>query len=207
MMSVAAVSSSKRPPKATALRVPKSMPEHPTYAVMVKDAITQLKERSGSSKSAILKYITQHYKLGDNVTMINVHLKRALARGVAKGELKQVSGIGATGSFKVDADYKKLKKTAAPTVKKPVAKKATSEPIAPKKAPAPKPKIEKKLKTPKKEVVKKKVVKKEVVRKEVVRKEVVRKEAAQKAKPTRNTTGSSSRKTVKSVKKSTASRV
>ncbi|KAK6732396.1 hypothetical protein RB195_016652 [Necator americanus] len=134
-------------PKARAPRKPRTAPEHPTYAIMINEAITQLKGKSGSSGPTILKYITQHYKLGDNVTMINGNLKRALTRGVAKGELKQLGGTGGTPSFKVVSD-RAQKKTATPRVKKPVAKNATDEPKVGKKAVATKPNAEEKAKSP-----------------------------------------------------------
>ncbi|CAJ0597458.1 unnamed protein product [Cylicocyclus nassatus] len=149
-MSAAAVSSRKAAPrtkvapKTKAAGAPKPAPAHPTYAVMVADAIEQLKERSGSSKTAILKYMTQHYNLGDNVTMINVHVKRAITRGLAKGELQQVTGMGATGSFKL-ASSNKQKNPVSPKEKKPIAKKITDQLKAPKKM-AIKPAVEKKLK-------------------------------------------------------------
>lgn len=39
---------------------------HPAYADMIKKAITELKEKKGSSRAAILKYILRHYNLGEN---------------------------------------------------------------------------------------------------------------------------------------------
>lgn len=40
-------------------------PSHPPYAAMIKKAITELKEKKGSSKSAILKYISKSYGIPD----------------------------------------------------------------------------------------------------------------------------------------------
>ncbi|KAK6047966.1 linker histone H1 and H5 family protein [Cooperia oncophora] len=117
---------------------------HPPYSEMVHKAIAELKDRSGSSKAAILRYLVQNYQLGDNVNKINTNIRLALKKGVEKGELKQVTGTGATGSFKLGE-----KKAAAPKVKKPVAKRADKEaaPAAVKKekAAAPKKKVEKKV--------------------------------------------------------------
>ena len=116
---------------------------HPKYSEMIAAAIGALKERGGSSRQAIKKYIEANYKVGDSV---NTHLKLALKRSVASGALIQVKGIGASGSFKLAAKPKvvKKKKTAA---KKPAAKKA-----APKKKPAKKSAAKKSAKkaTPKK---------------------------------------------------------
>ncbi|PIO57971.1 linker histone H1 and H5 family protein, partial [Teladorsagia circumcincta] len=41
---------------------------HPPYSQMVQQAIAELKDRSGSSKAAILRYLVQNYQLGDNVS-------------------------------------------------------------------------------------------------------------------------------------------
>nr|CDJ85474.1 Histone H1 H5 domain containing protein [Haemonchus contortus] len=92
---------------------------HPPYTKMVQKAIAELNEKSGSSKSAIVRYLIQNYQLGDNVSKINTNIRRALKKGVEKGELKQVTGNGAVGSFTLG-----VKKAAAPRVRKPVAKKA-----------------------------------------------------------------------------------
>lgn len=106
--------------------------EHPKYSEMIAAAITSLKERNGSSRQAILKYVTSNYKVGDNA---NSHLKMALKRGVAKGDLSQPKGVGASGSFKLVKKAAEPKKKAAPK-KKPAAKKPATKKAAPKKKPA-----------------------------------------------------------------------
>ncbi|KAI1731351.1 linker histone h1 and h5 family domain-containing protein [Ditylenchus destructor] len=78
-----------------------SVASHPTYVDMIKEAITELDDRTGSSKAAILKYVVQKFQVGSNMTMINSHLRLALKRGVATGVLKQTKGIGASGSFRI----------------------------------------------------------------------------------------------------------
>merc|ERR1712018_483212 len=93
----------------------KKAPEHPKYSDMIAAAIGGLKERTGSSRMAILKHIQANYKVGDSA---NTHIKMALKRGVASGALVQVKGTGASGSFKL------AKKAAEPKKKKPAAKKA-----------------------------------------------------------------------------------
>ena len=124
--------------------------DHPKYIDMIKAAIAALKERSGSSRQAIVKYIKANYKVGDNA---DVHVKLALKRGVASGDLSQPKGTGASGSFKVVKKAEPKKKPAAkkPAAKKPAAKKtpkkAAKKPAA--KKPAAK-KPAKKGKTPKK---------------------------------------------------------
>ena len=49
---------------------PKKPATHPKYSEMIAAALGALKERSGSSRQAILKYIQANYKLGDNVTCL-----------------------------------------------------------------------------------------------------------------------------------------
>ena len=134
----------KKAPKAKKAAKPA---EHPKFSVMIAAAIGALKERSGSSRQAILKYIKANYKVGEHA---DSHLKLALKRGVAAGALKHTKGTGASGSFKVGekakpAVAKKAKKPKSP--KKPAAKKATK---SPKKAAAKKPKAAAKKATPKK---------------------------------------------------------
>lgn len=150
------------------VRKPKAVADHPKYADMISAAIGSLKERSGSSRQAILKYVQANYKVGDGAS---THVKLALKRGVAGGHLKQVKGSGASGSFKLPDKPKKpkLKKSAA---KKPVAKKA--------KKPAVK-KAKKKV-TPKKKKVVKKVAKKPAAKKVAAKKPAAKKPAAKKAK-------------------------
>merc|ERR1711885_118143 len=111
---------------------------HPKYSVMIAAAITALKDRTGSSRQAILKYICANYKV--DAAKAAVQVRMALKRGVAKGALKmaRASGKGA-GSFKVvkaekPKKVKKAKKPKAKKVKKaakkPAAKKAAKKPAA-----------------------------------------------------------------------------
>jgi len=109
---VAKKRASGKPKKATG--------DHPKYSAMIKDALTALKERGGSSRQAILKYIVKHYKLGGEEKIINSHLKLALRAGVKNHTLKQSKGSGAAGSFRIGE--KKTEKK--PKAKKPKAVKA-----------------------------------------------------------------------------------
>lgn len=120
---------------------PKKPADHPKYIDMITAAIAALKERTGSSRQAIVKYIKANYKVGDNC---DVHVKMALKRGVASGALAQPKGTGASGSFKV---VKKAEPKKKPAGKKPAAKKPAKKPAA--KKPAAK-KAAKKSTTPKK---------------------------------------------------------
>merc|ERR1712053_6942 len=115
---------------------PKAPAAHPKYSVMIAAAITALKDRTGSSRQAILKYICANYKV--DAAKAAVQIRLALKRGVAKGALKmaRASGKGA-GCYKVVKveKPKKAKKPAKKAAKKPAAKKAAKKPAAKKAAP------------------------------------------------------------------------
>ena len=130
---------------------PKKPADHPKYIEMIVAAITALKERNGSSRQAIVKYISANYKVGDNA---NVHIKMALKRGVTGGALSQPKGTGASGSFKV-VKKTEPKKKAAPK-KKPAAKKPAAKKPAKKSTPKKKPAAKKTKSTPKKKTAAKK---------------------------------------------------
>lgn len=105
--------------KKKAVRKPRAPASHPPYNEMVVAAITALKERNGSSRQKIIKYIRDHYTVSEG---FETHVKLALKRGVTKGTLSQTKGTGASGSFKV------VKKETKPAAKKPAAKKAPAKP-------------------------------------------------------------------------------
>ncbi len=132
---------------------PKKPSNHPKYCDMIKEAISNLKERGGSSRQAILKYIVKHFNVGKDEKVVNQHLKMALRAGAKNGSLKQAKGTGASGSFRLGET--KVKKEKKPSKnKKPKIKK-------PKKAKTPKKADEKKkkAKSPKKKVAKPKKAK------------------------------------------------
>ena len=120
-------------PETTKKTATKKPADHPTFAVMIAAAIAELKERKGSSRQAIEKYIAANYKVGPKYTG---PMKQALKKGVEKGTLVQTKGVGASGSFKI-AKPEPEKKAA---VKKPAAKKTTTKKVTKKtptkKAPA-----------------------------------------------------------------------
>merc|ERR1719412_1755835 len=96
---------------------------HPKYEEMIIVAITELKSRSGSSKSAILKVLKEKYNLGDNETRIATSVKMALKRGMEKGVFKMAKEEG-----KGSQSYK-LGEKANDVLKKPKAKaKAKAKP-------------------------------------------------------------------------------
>lgn len=74
---------------------------HPTYLTMIKDAVLALNANKGVSKPALLKYLAQHYQLGENLPKINSHLCLALRKALKDGFIEQTKGHGASGSFKL----------------------------------------------------------------------------------------------------------
>ena len=154
---------------------PKKAADHPKYIDMIVAAITALKERNGSSRQAIVKYVKANYKVGDNA---EAQIKLTLKRNVVNGNLVQVKGVGASGSFKV------AKKAPAKDSKKKVpAKKPASKKPAPKKAKKPAAKktpIKAKKSTPKKKAAKPKKATKKPAAKKVTKKVVPKKKVAKK---------------------------
>lgn len=93
----------KKIAKAKAPKVAHAKPAgtHPPYNIMIVNAISHLKDRKGSSKVAILRYITSNYNVGDEEKKVNANIKKSLNRLVTSGELTQVKGQGASGSFRL----------------------------------------------------------------------------------------------------------
>ncbi|XP_060553365.1 histone H1-delta-like [Ruditapes philippinarum] len=154
---------------------------HPKYSQMINESIAALKERNGSSRQAILKYIMANYSVLPDEKLVNNHIKMSIRAGIKSGKLKQIKGSGACGSYKLGdkgtekPSKPKAEKAASPTkkasltkVKKPKAsskkskaqsKKAVSGKASPKTSPqkakaSPK-KTTKKTKSPKKTKAKK----------------------------------------------------
>ena len=157
---------------------PKKPADHPPYGDMIKAAIVALKERGGSSRQAIEKYIKANYKVGE----VGPHLKMALRRGVASGKFVHTKGVGASGSFKVPKEEKKAPKKSAKKPekkpKKPAAKKAAKKPVA-KKPAAKKPAAKKK---PAKKSAAKKPSKKSTPKKTASKKPAAQKATGKKTK-------------------------
>merc|ERR1712018_225324 len=147
---------------AAAPKANKAPAAHTKYSVMIAAAITALKDRTGSSRAAILKHVVANNKVDAAKAATQVRL--ALKRGVAKGALKMASAKGKNaGSYKLvkvekpkkkkvvkkkaakkPAAKKFAKKPAAKKAKKPAAKKAAKKPAAKKAAPKKKPAAKKK---------------------------------------------------------------
>lgn len=144
----------------------KKVANHQTYAAMIASALTALKDRKGSSKIAIEKYIRANCVVGGataNEARGAIALKLALKRGVESGALVQVKGQGASGSFKLGKIAKPIVKKAAvkKVVQKVAVKKVAAKKPAVKKAPMPSGKPKKAMaKKVAKKVAKKPVAKK-----------------------------------------------
>merc|ERR1712045_717536 len=109
------------------------MGAHPPYATMIGAAIKALKERNGSSRQAILKYVCANYKVDAAKAQVRVSLalkKMAAAKKVVAGG---AAGKKGAGCFKLAEKPKAEKKKA---VKKPKAKKAAKKPKKAAKKPA-----------------------------------------------------------------------
>ena len=162
-----------KPPKGPKKKVTKkaACPQHPKYIEMIVIAIKTLKERKGSSRQAIQKYVLANNKLSDNAP---IHVRHALIKGVGSGTLKQIKGTGASGSFKI-AEKPKI-------VKKPAAKKAAGAKKTAAKKPAAKKAGKKATKKPAKKAAKKAPAKKAAGAKKPVAKKPAAKKAAKKTK-------------------------
>ena len=181
-MSAPAAAPVKKVVKAKKPAVPAA---HPKYSVMIAAAITTLKDRTGSSRQAILKYVCANYKVDAAKAAVQVRL--ALKKGLAAGTLKHAKatpGKGA-GSFKIGEKAKvekkkvvkkpKAKKPAAKKAKKPAAKKVAKKPAAKKAAKKPAAK-----KAAKKPAAKKPAAKKPAAKKPAAKKPAAKKAAAKK---------------------------
>jgi len=96
----------------------------PTYEDMIKDAIQNLKERKGSSRASLKKYVQQNNKKTAAGPSFDKFFNNALSKGVTKGIFAQPKGP--SGSVKLAP---KVKPT--PTdEKKPATEKAATKPAA-----------------------------------------------------------------------------
>ena len=158
---------------------PKVAAAHPPFASMITAAVKALKERNGSSRQAILKYVLANYKVGD-AAKAQVRVKLALKKLVAAKKLIAGGAAGKKGAgcFKVPvaAKAEKPKKVA----KKPAAKKAAKKPAAKKAAKKPAAKKAAKKPAAKKPAAKKPAAKKPAAKKPAAKKPAAKKAAAKK---------------------------
>merc|ERR1711981_767009 len=115
------------------------MGAHPPYASMITAAIKGLKDKKGSSRQAILKYIVANNKV--DAAKAGVRVKLALRKMVAAKKVVAAAAAGKKGggSFKLPAQEPAAKKPKAKKAKKPAAKKpkAAKKPAKPKAAKKP----------------------------------------------------------------------
>merc|ERR1711862_1041198 len=156
---VKTMSAAAKPAKAKKAAKPAA---HPPYASMITAAIKGLKDKKGSSRQAILKYVVANNKV--DAAKAGVRVKLALRKMVAAKKIVAAAAAGkkGAGSFKLPAKEPKAKKPKAKKSKKPKAAKpkAAKKPAA-KKAKKPakkaaKPKAAKKAKKPAKKAAPKK---------------------------------------------------
>lgn len=169
----------------------KSVPSGPSTLDQVLGAIAALKEPKGSSASAVKKYLKSK---GVDTEKKNTFINKALNKGVSSGQLKQVKGTGATGTFKLDnAKAKATEKAKVQKEKAKVKKAAAAEKAKAKKAAKAEKKATKKKATKKpaakkpaaKKAAKKPAAKKPAAKKPAAKKPAAKKPAAKKAAPTK----------------------
>ncbi|CAL4152659.1 unnamed protein product [Meganyctiphanes norvegica] len=166
-MADAAAAPTKKVVKA---KKPAVKPAHPPFQVMIAAAINALKERGGSSRKAILKYIVANYKIAD-AAKAQVSVKLAVRKMLAAKKLVPVKGSFKLPKVEKVAKPKKAKKPAAKKAKKPAKKPAAKK--------AKKPAAKKAKKPAAKKPAVKKAAKKPAAKKPAVKK-VAKKPAAKK---------------------------
>ncbi|KAJ2901413.1 uncharacterized protein MKZ38_001895 [Zalerion maritima] len=144
------------PKKAETVAAPKPKPTHGSYQDMITDAILALKDRNGSSRIKLKKYV----KANNNISVasdavFDSQFNRALKAGVEKGHFEQPKGP--SGGTKLSKKAKQPPKKEAPKKVVPKKEPPKKKAAAPKKAAPPK---EKKAAPPKKEAEKKAAPKK-----------------------------------------------
>ncbi|XP_028670084.2 histone H1.0-B-like [Erpetoichthys calabaricus] len=155
----------------------------PKYADMIKAAIHAEKNRTGSSRQAIQKYIKGNFKVGDNA---DSQIKLALKRLVTTGTLRHTKGMGASGSFKLakmDESKKVTKPRAAEKTKKKPPRAAKPKKVAKPKKIAKSPGKAKKPKAAEKKVKKTAAEKKKTAEKPKKSEKVKKAKAARASKP------------------------
>ncbi|EZF70370.1 hypothetical protein H105_07186 [Trichophyton soudanense CBS 452.61] len=123
---------------------------HASYKDMIKDAIINLKERNGSSRQALKKYVQHNNTITvTSQATFDAQFNRALKAAVEKGEFTQPKGP--SGPVKLaKKETKPAAKPAAKKAAKPAAKTATKKASSTKKAAAKTDKADKEEKKPKK---------------------------------------------------------
>ncbi|KAI9888528.1 MAG: hypothetical protein M1814_006862 [Vezdaea aestivalis] len=109
------------PKKATSVKKTGATPAHASYKAMITDAILNLKDRLGSSRQAIKKYVLSNNSVTATGNSFDNLFNRALRTGVEAGDFAQPKGP----SGPVKLVKKSPTGPAKPAVKKPAPKKPT----------------------------------------------------------------------------------
>merc|ERR1719495_2203185 len=107
------------------IMTPKRTSTHPPFVVMVQEAIIAGKERFGSSRPAILKYILANYRFIEEPTKVQARVKKVLRQMIDEQKIVPGGAVGKKGAgrFKLPS---KVKKATVKVMKKPAVKKAKS---------------------------------------------------------------------------------
>jgi len=168
--------SPKKAPKKTAAKSKSKNGEHPAYQEMILEAVNDLHERTGSSHSAILKYISTKYQIPPEKA--KTHMRLALKKMVDKDVLLRVKA-----SFKLaDGTKNRLKKEQQEEKKRQKGKDKKTKDLEKKKADDKKQKEKEKEKKQKEKEKEKKQKEKEKKQKEKEKMEKAKKESPKKRK-------------------------
>ncbi|CAH0037742.1 unnamed protein product [Clonostachys solani] len=123
-----------------AAAAPKAKASHASYQDMIIDAIVNLKDRNGSSRQSLKKYVKANNQLNlVSDKMFDSLFNKALKNGVDKDIFEQPKGpSGGTKLAKKKVEPKKEKKAAPAPKKETVVKKTATKATTEKKAAAPK---------------------------------------------------------------------
>merc|ERR1719315_243585 len=95
-MSASVVATKKKPIKVKAATSTKAKTGNPTYVKMVSTALSEWKERRGSSRQAILKYMLAKYKV--DVAVAQPRLNKTLKKMIEMGEVVAGAKAGTSGA-------------------------------------------------------------------------------------------------------------
>merc|ERR1719315_522584 len=95
-MSTSVVATKKKPIKVKVATSTKAKTGNPTYVKMVSTAISELKERRGSSRQAILKYMLAKYKV--DVAVAQPRLNKTLKKMIELGDVVAGAKAGTSGA-------------------------------------------------------------------------------------------------------------
>ncbi|GMR53223.1 hypothetical protein PMAYCL1PPCAC_23418, partial [Pristionchus mayeri] len=73
--------------------------KHPSYAAMITQTITELKEKKGSTKPAIVKQLAAAYDIDSKIA--GKYVGKALLKGLYEGVFVLSDGVGLKGRFKL----------------------------------------------------------------------------------------------------------